>query len=110
MGIMLKNYGQNILKNKLNMAKIIKSSGEIIEVEPKNGKDFSLEEMQKIVDGYIQIVTIGSGQYMVCNEEGLIHDLPVNLEASKLYYGMIAMLNGHYICGDVLICEPNQVK
>ena len=92
------------------MAHIIKSSGEIIEVEPKNGKDFLLKELQEIVDGYIEILTIDNGQYMVCNEEGLINDLPVNVEASKLYYGVIAMLNGHQICGDVLICEPNQVK
>lgn len=92
------------------MAQIIKSSGEIIEVEPKNGKDFKIEEVQKIVDGWVELTHLSDGRYMLVNEEGLINDLPVNLEASKLYYGKIAMLNGHYICGDVLICEPKQFR
>lgn len=37
------------------MARIIKTNGEIIPVEPKNGTDFQLEEMQEIVGGYIQL-------------------------------------------------------
>lgn len=92
------------------MAQIIKSSGDIIEIEPKNGKEFSLKELREIVDGYIDIVSLNDGRYMVVNDEGLINDLPVNFEASIMYYGKIAMLKGSYICGDVIICESNQIS
>ena len=92
------------------MAHIIKSSGEIIEVEPKNGKDFTLEEVQKIVDGYVELAYLPDRKYMLVNEEGLINELPVNMEASILYYGKLGVLSGNYIAGDVLICEPNQFR
>lgn len=92
------------------MAQIIKSSGDIIEIEPKNGKEFSLKELQEIVDGYIDIVRLNDGRYMVVNDEGLINDLPVNFETSIMYYRKIDILRGSCICGDVLICESNQIS
>ena len=33
------------------MAKIYKTSGEVLDIEPKNGRDFQLEELQVIVGG-----------------------------------------------------------
>lgn len=49
------------------MAKIYKTTGEVIEVEPKNGKDFKLKELQEIVHGYIELVNYSPTQYMVVN-------------------------------------------
>lgn len=34
------------------MAQLINTDGSIKKVEPKNGTDFELEELQKFVDGY----------------------------------------------------------
>ena len=86
------------------MATIYKTNGEVIETTPKNGKDFSLEEMQAIVGGYIEIVYLDNGQIMVVNEEGKINGLPLNENAS--------MLVGYtdLIMGDVLVCDSNQIK
>lgn len=92
------------------MAQIIKSSGEIIEVEPKNGKDFKLEEVKEIVDGWVELVYLPDGRYMLVNEEGRIHKLPVNLEASKLLYDLSDIVLGRFISGDVLVCEPKQFR
>lgn len=59
--------------------------------------DGSLESMQAIVDGYIEIVTLGKTLRMIVNEEGLLRDLKVNYLASMLY--------GHEIRGDVFCCS-----
>ena len=52
------------------MAKIFFTDGSEKEVSPKNGSDFSLEEMQGIVGGYIQMLYLDNGELMVVNEEG----------------------------------------
>lgn len=85
------------------MAKIYKTTGEVIEVEPKNGKDFKLKELQEIVHGYIELVNYSPTQYMVVNEVGRLIGLPLNLSATRLY-------NKDVIVGDVLICNKSQIK
>jgi hypothetical protein len=51
-------------------------------LEPENGKTYELDEMQKAVEGYIEIagtISIDNKNYtIVVNEEGLIKDLPIN--------------------------------
>lgn len=42
------------------MAKVIKAAGAISDVQPKNGKFFELEELQKVVGGYIEIIDLGN--------------------------------------------------
>lgn len=46
------------------------------EVTPANGTNFTLEEMQSIVGGYIQIIFLGNGKVMVINEEEQIAQTP----------------------------------
>lgn len=84
------------------MAKIIKSDGTERDVEPRNGGDFSLSEMQRIVGGFIECVTLDNGQLMVVNEEGVILEMPYNKKASELF--------GQPIVGNVLVCDSNQIK
>ena len=86
------------------MAQIIKANGTEIDVEPKNGRDFQLSELQKIVCGYIEIVNLTDGRLMVVNEEGKLKGLPVNDEATKLVgYNDV-------IVGDVLVCSRKQIR
>ncbi len=76
-------------------------------IEPKNGTDFSLEELKTIVDGYIQVVWLKDGRIMVVNEEGKIHRLPLNVRATCIVNGAgIA----DTIVGNVLICRSEMVK
>jgi hypothetical protein len=37
-------------------AKLIKPDGSVIPIEPENGTDFSLEELNRMVGGYIEVV------------------------------------------------------
>lgn len=72
------------------MAQIIKTTGEVIEVSPKNGKSFELEELQAIVEHkvgdvschYIEIITMPDGRLMVVNEEGKLIGAPMNNKAT----------------------------
>lgn len=40
----------------------------------------SLEKLQKIVDGYIETVTIAEDLVIICNEEGKLKKMPYNCE------------------------------
>ncbi len=75
----------------------------MVEIQPRNGRYFKLRELQKIVGGYIEILTLNGNEIMVVNEEGKIHDLPLNLQATELF-GL------DVIVGDVLVCNDNEVK
>ena len=92
------------------MAKIIKTNGDIVEVSPKNGSDFSLSELSEIVGGYIEIIhTLDRKNIIVLNEEGKILQLPINKKATEIAYGNNNMIND-FIVGDVLLADLEQVK
>lgn len=63
-------------------ATLITPDGKVSDVVP-SGKKLSLDEMQKLVGGYIERVTIKGGE-MYVDEEGLLKNLPLNQKASEL--------------------------
>lgn len=65
------------------MARYIKADGTQVEVLPKNGKRFSLEELQGYVHGLIEMIDLGEG-WMICNEEGKLDALPKNYIATQI--------------------------
>lgn len=91
------------------MARLYKTTGEIVEVKPENGSDFSLEELQSFVDGYIEIAYLDSERVIVINEEGKIKNLPYN-ENATAEYNRVMRCRADYIAGDALICKHNQIK
>jgi len=90
------------------MAQIIKSNGETKTVEPKNGTDFKLEELQAIVGGYIQIAYLRDDEIMVMDDEGKLKEKDLNLQASLRYRRDVNPYDS--VVGDVLICKTEQVK
>lgn len=90
-------------------ATIYRTDGEIVEVQPANGKDFRLEELQKIVGGKIQIIECNEeGMIMILDEEGKHKNKSFNSEATELVSEVIPTWD--VIMGDVLVCESNLVK
>lgn len=91
------------------MAQLIKSNGGMAEVVPKNGRAFTLDELQGFVGGYIELVNLVDS-YLVMNEDGRLNGLPKNERATAIAMnvGVISMFD--YICGDVLICSINQIE
>ena len=45
----------------------------------------NLKEAQKFVGGYVEGITFPNGDYLIINEEGKLMDLPLNVEATKLW-------------------------
>ena len=75
----------------------------IDDVEP------TLEEMQKFVGGYIEVVTSAdTNSQIVLDEEGKLKGKPLNKEATELYLGeeqddTSAGWDFDYIVGDVMV-------
>jgi hypothetical protein len=90
------------------MAQVIKSSGEVIETKPNNGTDFSLEELQAIVGGYIEVVSLRDGRLIVCDEEGKLKGKDFNTRAT--YILQAAMPTHDFVVGDVLVCDADEIK
>ena len=71
------------------------------------GKYYTLQQMQEIVGGYIEMITLADGRHMILDEEGKLKDKPVNLIATTLAESVLG--GADYICGDVLVCEQGRV-
>lgn len=91
------------------MAEIIKTDGMRQPVQPANGTDFTLEEMQAIVGGDIELVFLNETEIMVVNEEGKINNLAYNPAATHIFKGNHPGASD-YIVGDVLVCNDEQIK
>ena len=90
------------------MATIYKAHGEVIKSEPKNGRDYQLDELQAIVSGYIEVVSLHDGRIMVINEEGKINGLAINWNATKIFQRVYG--TSDIIVGDVLVCDNEQIQ
>ena len=90
------------------MAQIIKTTGEVIEVTPKNGTDFSLEELQSIVGGWIEIVNLRDGRLLCLDEEGKLKGKERNHVATDIYRQAFPQCKD-FIVGDVLLCNEDQI-
>lgn len=67
-------------------------------------KLYTLTELQKFVGGYIELTkTVKPRRDMWLNEEGLIHDLPINAKTSQLIDPSYWTDGG--VRGDVLVIE-----
>lgn len=89
------------------LSTVITTDGLHSNVEPSNGTDFSLEELNGFVGGYIEIVRLSKSQVMVVNEEGKLIGLEPNPCAT-----LLVQIAGHRdtIVGNVLVCDINKIK
>lgn len=91
------------------MAVILKENYDVFKIKPRNGKDFKLDELQKIVNGSIEIIDIPSrNMIMVINENGKYECNP-NPIATEYAVKNHAIRLFDYICGNVLLCESSMV-
>lgn len=90
------------------MAILIHASGTVEKVTPLNGKDFTVEEIQKHIQGYFQVAArfqkdeVSEEFFVLCDEEGLIKELPFNLIGSQMAL--------KHLVGPVLICNNTEFK
>lgn len=82
------------------MALLLREDGTQNEVLPGNGKYFTLEELQTLVGGFIELVYTHDGLLMYIDEEGKQKEKAVNTAATALYrYGMHDPIVGTAIVG-----------
>ncbi len=75
-------------------------------MKPALGESFSLEELQSMVGGYIEVIRTHTGDFMVCNEDGKLKRLPYNEQATERYrYG-----KHDRIAGDVVIAKFRELE
>lgn len=79
-----------------------------IEVQPKNGKAFTLEEAQAMVGGYIEVVHLKDNDILVCDEEGRLKDKERN-EIATFRATQLGYKGNEYLVGDVLFCKDNEI-
>jgi hypothetical protein len=69
-------------------------------VKPK-GAYWSLEELQALVGGYIEVVRTIDGRFMVINDLGKFENLPLNKQATRIYqHGRIDPIVGAAVVVD----------
>lgn len=90
------------------MARLYKTNGEVIEVSPKNNRDFTLEEFQNFVEGDIEIINLTTKKILIVNEEGKINKLPFNESATELWKKYCGITD--YIVGNALLCNSDEVR
>lgn len=86
---------------------IAKANGTMQCTEPANKRDYTLDELQRIVGGYIEILDLGK-YYLVVNEDGKIMRLQYNTMATN--WMLVAIGGSDFICGDALLCVKEHIK
>lgn len=89
-------------------ATLIRIEGVMVDVYPTNGEYFTLEELQTVVGGYIEIISMKGDRYMIVNEEGLIGNLPRNDKASEILSDNLKLKTNVY--GHVIIIDKDQMR
>ena len=92
----------------MKSAIIIKECGTTTKLVPNDAKAFTLEEMQGIVGGYIEMIHLNNGDIMVINEEGRLLALRINDDATDIFQDNFGETD--VIVGDVLITNSKFIN
>ena|SRR5436309_14014131 len=87
------------------MAEYIKAdpSQPIKTVTPANGETFTLQEMQKLVEGYVQAIALTPKLILYVNEDGIMLKKPLNARATAKLWQFQPGWTGTPLLGDVFI-------
>ena len=88
---------------------LITPEASVTEFVPANGRDFTLEELQKGVEGCIDIIDLTDKTIMVVNEDGKGRLYP-NMMATVIAKGCRAIFPHDYIAGNAVLCASDMVK
>lgn len=89
------------------MATYINPYGLELDVFPEDGCKFTLEELQKLVNGYVERIAMPDGSAMYVNEDGKLKDLPYNIKATSILK-KCGLIPYDYIVGDVVILSNEE--
>lgn len=84
------------------MAKFIPVRGNITDIKPTNEKIFTLDELQKLVDGDIELIYLPNYKIMVVNEDGMGAGKDFNVNAS--------IMCNLPVVGDVVVLDRKEFE
>lgn len=90
-------------------AYLITEKSGVSQVTPKSGREFRLEEIQRYVGGYIEVVRLTDDQIMIVNEEGKFTK-GYNQIATAIAHLHQAISQRDYIAGDAVICPSKMLS
>lgn len=95
---------------------VYEMDGREIEIEPNDGKHFTLKEMQGIVGGTIDIQRLPKdNKIIIVNDNGLSEGLEVNAKASEVWKRNYPIAeyphnNLEFLVGNVIVCDDSMVQ
>jgi hypothetical protein len=91
-------------KESLQIGILIPSDMEkrITKISPENGEEFSLEELQKYVEGHIEGLQLDRNIKMWVNEDGSMLKLPLNTRAT--------LTASNLVVGEAIIIRTRRVN
>lgn len=89
------------------MALVLEVDGSRRPVEPASPPSFTLEELQGLVSGYIELVSLGDGSLLVINEEGKLQGFAYNEQATARARGYL--FAGDYIAGPAVVVSEQEL-
>ena len=93
-------------------AKLLKASGEVVEIKPKNGTDFKLDELYKHLQcSSVEVINLNQDDIMVVDDEGkLTSNNVVNVNATKLAQENRAIVFWDYVVGNAIVCNRKMIR
>ena len=92
-------------------AKLLKASGEVMEIEPKNGTDFKLDELYKHLQcSLVEVINLNQNDIMVVDDEGKWASKVINVNATKCAQENQAIIFWDYIVGDAIVCNRKMIR
>ena len=93
-------------------ARLLKASGEVMEIEPKNGTDFKLDELHKHLNcSLVEVININQDDIMVVDDEGKLKaNNVINVNATMLAQENQSITSWDYIAGDAIVCNRKMVR
>ena len=93
-------------------ARLLKFSGDVMEIEPKNGTDFKLDELHKHLNcSLVEVININQDDIMVVDDEGKLKaNNVINVNATMLAQENQAITSWDYIAGDAIVCNRKMVR
>ena len=88
-------------------AKIIYTDKEAEDYTPKNGKTFGKTEVQRIVEGFIDVIRLNDGRVIIVDSQGKALNKTVNIPATNI------LRRDHYttdyIVGTAIVCDVDMI-
>ena len=90
------------------MALLLYPDGSEVIIQPKNGHDFSLDELKSCIGGgWIELVYLDDGRIMVIDEEGKLKRQKYNINATRMLNDPLLR---DYIAGIALVCNTKEIE